>query len=399
MIGTEVKVQVVDLLVRLGNFTKVHGDPLVVQVSRVDILQETTLPFPGTVYLCEDVDLLMHWLTTHRKGSLTHQQVFILPDQSKFHFPFVLRSDLLVVLYSAERLPLGLSAQILQLLYEETPSIKTDLDHIRAEIVGEAVRGTYSSTENLLARARATGLSLEQKRQVIVIEPENAEAAFNIQIARGEAYVQEQRLEILQAIRRTLTRHSLYHLVSLHGSGAIVLLDQQTSAQVSNIAQALATILAGRKATVGFIVSLGNPAKALQDLPQSYQEALAALEVARIYRVRAPWVSFESLRTLVFVHRLQGNHELSGLVEAALEPLSSIEPTYRRALLESLAAYIEHSHSVQTAAKTLGIHPNTLKYRIRRLEELLDLRNVEHERQLLYYLAARIQLLRMGSSQ
>lgn len=391
--------QAVDLLARLGNFTKIHGDPQAVQVSRVDVLQDSTLPFPGTFYLCEDVHLLMGWLTTHRRSSLAHQQIFILPAGSEFRFPFALPSDLLVILHAHERLPLVLSAQILQVLHEETPSVKIDLDYIRSEIVSDLLRGTYSSIENLLARSRAIGLHLERKCQVIVIEPDDPEAALNMHISQGEAFVQTQRLNLLHAIHQALTNHSPHHLVSLHGSGVVVLLDERTLTPAATIAQALSAVLVERKRAVGFVVTIGNLVKSFRELVQSYHEALAALEVSRIYRVRAPWVSFESLRMLIFVHRLQDNAELRGLLEGGLEPLRSIEPTYRRALLESLAAYIEHSHSVQAAAKVLGIHPNTLKYRIRRLEELLDLRHIEHERQLLYYLAARIQLLRIVSSQ
>jgi DNA-binding PucR family transcriptional regulator len=92
------------------------------------------------------------------------------------------------------------------------------------------------------------------------------------------------------------------------------------------------------------------------------------------------------------------NTEVADLVKAVLDPLRAVEPRYRRALLEALVAYLECDRSVRRASKVLGVHPNTLKYRIRRLEELLSLQSVDGERKLLYYIAAKLSLLAMRLS-
>lgn len=61
-------------------------------------------------------------------------------------------------------------------------------------------------------------------------------------------------------------------------------------------------------------------------------------------------------------------------------------------LLRTLAAYLEHNRSPQRAAVALGVHPNTLKYRMRRISELLDLQDMTGARTVLYYLAAQLNL-------
>lgn len=386
------------MLARLGPHQTLLGQPDQVQISRVEVLQTDSSPFPGTLYLCEEAELLGAWLTRFRKDSLSRHLAFILPGELRFVYPFVLRADLVVLQQSHSRLSLGLSAQILQWLHEESTPARIDIDHLRSELVGELVRGNYSSQTSLLARARAAGLELESKRQVLLIEPEHPEAAFQVQIARGEAWLRERQVELLQAVRRLLLAISPHHLVSLHGPGLIILLDERSPVDVGTLSQQIHQLLRAQSELPHQMVAAGNPVLQLSALTLSMQQAQAALEVARLYRLSAPSPSFENLRMILFLHRLQANPELSPLLEEALKPLEQVETGYRKALLESLAAYIENSRSVQSAARSLGVHPNTLKYRIRRLEELLDLRQVPLDRLLLYYLAARILLLRTALS-
>lgn len=385
-------------MARLGPHQRLLGEIDQVQISRIEVLLEESTPFPGTLYLCEDAEVLGRWLTRFRRDSLSRHLAFILPGGVRFVFAFALRADLVVLQQIQPRLGLGLSAQILQWLHEESAPLRVDLDQIRAELVAELLQNRYTSLASLLARARAAGLDLDAKRQVLLVEPEHPEAAFQVQIARGEAQLREQQLELLQSVRRMLIEVSPLHLVSLFGPGLVILLDERSMANADRLAGQVHQWLRSRKELPHHMVGIGNPVNRLDLLPLSLAQAQSALEVARLYRVALPTPNYEQLRMNLFLHRLQAHPELSPLLEEALQPLQQVETGYRKALLESLAAYIENSRSVQSAARSLGVHPNTLKYRIRRLEELLELRQVPLERLLLYYLAARILLIRLTLS-
>ncbi|HEY0396743.1 MAG TPA: helix-turn-helix domain-containing protein, partial [Acidimicrobiia bacterium] len=58
--------------------------------------------------------------------------------------------------------------------------------------------------------------------------------------------------------------------------------------------------------------------------------------------------------------------ELRARVDLVLDPLRD-----HPQLLESLAAYLDADQNVNAAAEALHVHPNSLRYRLGRVEELL----------------------------
>ena len=269
-------------MARLGTHQRLLGQIDQVQISRIEVLLEETTPFPGTLYLCEDSEVLGSWLMRYRRDSLSRHLAFILPGGVRFVFPFSLRADLVVLQQIQPRLSLGLSAQILQWLHEESAPLRIDLDQIRAELVAELLQNRHTSLPGLLARARAAGLDLDAKRQVLLIEPEHPEAAFQVQIARGEAQLRERQLELLQAVRRLLIQVSPLHLVSLYGPGLAVLLDERSPADTNQLAGQIHQWLRSRKDLPHHMVGIGNPVERLDLLPHSLAQAQSALEVARL---------------------------------------------------------------------------------------------------------------------
>ncbi|WP_201738437.1 PucR family transcriptional regulator [Thermus thermamylovorans] len=94
------------------------------------------------------------------------------------------------------------------------------------------------------------------------------------------------------------------------------------------------------------------------EVQQAYREALIALKAAR----GGEALSFSGLDPVAFVLLQQSPEDLKALVERYL-PLPP-------KLLKTLEAYIA-SGNVEEAAGALHIHPNTLRYRLRRIEATL----------------------------
>ncbi|MFZ1177373.1 MAG: helix-turn-helix domain-containing protein, partial [Mycobacterium sp.] len=60
------------------------------------------------------------------------------------------------------------------------------------------------------------------------------------------------------------------------------------------------------------------------------------------------------------------------------------------ALAETLRAYLDSSGDVAAAAQSLQVHPNTVRYRVRRIEKLLSTSLADPEVRLLFSLGLRI---------
>jgi DNA-binding PucR family transcriptional regulator len=77
------------------------------------------------------------------------------------------------------------------------------------------------------------------------------------------------------------------------------------------------------------------------------------------------------------------------LADPRLQALLRYDRERDAALVETLECYLQHFGDVRAAAEDLHIHPNTLRYRVRRAQEILGMRLDDHDARLLL----QIQLL------
>jgi DNA-binding PucR family transcriptional regulator len=123
----------------------------------------------------------------------------------------------------------------------------------------------------------------------------------------------------------------------------------------------------------------GRSGATLRDVPRARAATERALAVAATRDPAGPVVSVEAMRAQIVLHEL---------VEVAAErpslrdgPLPELAETDRARgdswRLATLRAYLDAHGDVRAAADRLAVHPNTLRYRLRRLGELtgVDLRD------------------------
>lgn len=96
----------------------------------------------------------------------------------------------------------------------------------------------------------------------------------------------------------------------------------------------------------------------------------SAAEALSGYRVAQAWVAAPRLvdATALLVERVLGGD--SAAAATLLRDIYSPLAANQSALLETLDAYIGHGGSLEPAARSLFIHPNTMRYRLRRVAEI-----------------------------
>ncbi|WP_245746342.1 PucR family transcriptional regulator [Nocardia altamirensis] len=116
-------------------------------------------------------------------------------------------------------------------------------------------------------------------------------------------------------------------------------------------------------------VAFGAPAGQIAGFRQSHREAVAARQVAERGPVRAHRVI--DYREVEIAY-LAGADDaaMRGLIGRELRALSGRDANSAR-LRATLHAYLKSHRSPEATAKLLGVHKNTVRYRIQRIEELL----------------------------
>ncbi len=106
-------------------------------------------------------------------------------------------------------------------------------------------------------------------------------------------------------------------------------------------------------------------------LRRAFHEARCALEATSLQNGGGPEVaSHRDLGAFTLLLALQDDEALRLYSEGLLEPIGRNEGEYGGELLRSLEAFIENNGNWERAARQLFCHRHTLRYRIRKIEEL-----------------------------
>ena len=121
------------------------------------------------------------------------------------------------------------------------------------------------------------------------------------------------------------------------------------------------------------IIGIGGPCRGPHEIARSYQEAQRTLDTLRRMGRTGTVTAFADLgihRLLLQVPELA---ELRSFADDVLGGLTRADGHRRAEYLATLACYLRENNSPQRAARFLHVHPNTVAYRVKRIEEITGL--------------------------
>ena len=150
--------------------------------------------------------------------------------------------------------------------------------------------------------------------------------------------------------------------------------------------------------TIGVPINaaIGSVVTDVRDVPSSSREVERILQVLSHGESRGRIASIEDVRsgvTLLTLRELARDHP--DLVRGPVETIARHDAEKRTTYLETLRAYLAYFGDVPAAADAISVHPNTFRYRMRRLGELFDLDLTDADSRLVIELQLRL----IGDSQ
>jgi len=119
------------------------------------------------------------------------------------------------------------------------------------------------------------------------------------------------------------------------------------------------------------VVSIGisYPCQRPEDFPRAFREAEAAADVGPLVR-GGPVAWFDEIGPYRYVLESDGGRDR---YQERIEGIVQYDRRRRTRLLETLEAYLDRRGNAVTTARSLFIHPNTLRQRLERIERLTGL--------------------------
>ena len=222
------------------------------------------------------------------------------------------------------------------------------------DVLAEALTG-HLYPEELQARLRPFGIG----EQMAVLAFKLADP--DVAAAPLERILESERVRSLVAIRGGLlcavVDAPAGNGAERAGEPAPVALARRIRAELSN--------------RFGEVRAAASRTAATQSLRLSFHEARCALEAVRLQNGDGPDVaSYNDLGAFQLLLSLQDDDALISYCRSVLGPVEQKEGEYGDELLRSLDVFIEHNGHWEKAAGALFCHRHTLRYRIRRIEQL-----------------------------
>jgi len=158
-----------------------------------------------------------------------------------------------------------------------------------------------------------------------------------------------------------LSRRDGGYLVSTHAGGIHVLVEERDE-DPGELPKAL-----GARLEAELRAGFGSPVTAAE-VGRSLREARYALQVCRLEGW--PHAGFEDLGTYRLLLSLADPDALRAFADSMLAPLDAYDGAHDGELVRSLQAFLQHNARWETAAAELYVHRHTLRYRMRKVEEL-----------------------------
>jgi purine catabolism regulator len=163
-------------------------------------------------------------------------------------------------------------------------------------------------------------------------------------------------------------------LVAGHGQLLCALIDAGDSDELVDLAERMRRGLTGVAGGEGLRAGVGRPVPT-GELRRSFHEARCALEAVELVHDGAPserTATYRDLGSFQLLLALQGSDTLQLFCDSLLGPIEAVDHGYGDELLRSLEVFIEENGQWERAARRLYCHRHTLRYRIRRIEELTE---------------------------
>jgi len=141
---------------------------------------------------------------------------------------------------------------------------------------------------------------------------------------------------------------------------------------------------------VSLTVGVSGVCHDVGDLAHAYVQARRTLAASRQFGRRGSVTSFEELGIYRLLFQVPDAGELRSFSEQVLGALLAYDRRHDADLARTLGAYLRHHGSLQSAARELVVHVNTVSYRLQRIQEISGLNLDDAEDRLTAQVALKI---------
>jgi purine catabolism regulator len=226
--------------------------------------------------------------------------------------------------------------------------------------------------EEIARRLAFFGLEPEVEHLITLVDIDEFKAFVDGKGDKQETVVQDVKERLHWAVDEFLAQRDVPFISASRSDSVVVLLQigADKTARVLGIAGELQEAITAMIPEVTVSIGIGRPHRSLVDLRQSYYEAHYAIKIRKLKGDSSVIASFDDLGSYGLLLGLQDTLSLEVFYDSVLGKLHDYDEQSSSDLVKSLACFLEANGHWGEAAERLYVHRHTLRYRMKRVEEI-----------------------------
>jgi purine catabolism regulator len=196
------------------------------------------------------------------------------------------------------------------------------------------------------------------------------------------------RRRLLESLAEWCVRRAPTSLSSVREDELVILAPESADARElgrTALHQA-AALLPSWSVTVG----VGGACTSASAISRSYAQARRALETAQRFGRQGDVIAFEDLGVYRLLFHVTDPLELRGFIDQVLGPLIDYDERHSADLVRTLDTFLGRNGNLQSTARELNLHVNSVTYRLQRIQSIAGLDLEQSEDRLLAQVALKI---------
>ncbi len=235
-------------------------------------------------------------------------------------------------------------------------------------------------TDDILNRAILYGYNPEKSYCSFIISIDN----FATFIKNNKIIDEEKILQIKQRVQHVvvdiMNKWNKKTIHTVRRESVILIFPINKKENVNSIAEEIGNNIRCKIQGITVNIGIGRPQRQLKDFRKSVYEAQKALKILKACEKKDSISNYVDMGIYRLFFEMNKQEEMKELYYETLGKLVNYDLKNSTNLVDTLEAYIEEGGNLINTSNRLFIHKNTVKYRVKRIEEITgcDLRNIKH---------------------
>lgn len=239
------------------------------------------------------------------------------------------------------------------------------------DFMEEVIFGNYK--EDMLARANYYGYDQKEAYTAVIVDIDDFSKFISREKIKDEHEVLKIKVTIEHTIVSICKKYNKSILYVNKSDSFNIMIPSKNTKEILNIVEEIKVEVKNKIKGLTVSIGVGSMCKELKKFKNSVYEAEKALTIIKACNRRDTVRNYSELGIYRLFFKIDDSEELKNMYMESLGDLIEYDNKNGTDLLDTLEVYLMQGRNLRRTSEELYIHRNTLKYRISRIREILDI--------------------------